>query len=1087
VGRKAPEADSDASASRSLAGATEGAAQAAAATDSEERYHSLFQTGVAAVLLLDLQGRIVEANAVAVAAAGCPKEVLVGTEISRYLPPGAAANVQRAIRAVLRGRSLQFETDTVGGDGCQRCWRVAAGPVRIGSRVTNVVVTAVDLTGEKRALAALAASEERYRMVERATDNVIWEWRVRDDTAHFSENLLAVFGYPGGHKDRAFQWWRERVHPDDLEEVAHREFDALQRGEQTYRVEYRFRRANGEYAWIVDTGFMVLDAKGNLERVVGSFRDATREKEAQAALAASEERFRLAQQATNDVVFEIDFAKDECVASDSLVDILGYPGGRYTNAQDWWRKRVHPDDYEGVLAAQKRSIETGDLVPNEYRIRRADGSWAVVRTRGFIVRDAQGNPVRMLATLADITEQKAAEQALRDGKRMLETVLERLPVGVLIAEAPSGRPLTLNRSLIQILGRRAPSRNWREYTGIGACDTSGRPLSAEEYPVAKALLSGRPVYGDVIQIPRTGGGLKPIKVDAVPVRDDAGRLVAVVGVVADVTDQLRREAWLNALAEAGRASNSNLGTRELATRLLRAAVPVVADYCSLRLFGSDGTQQFVLAENRYPDRDGIVREIVERLAAGEMPRPIEQVLEKGEPMLIEDGAENALRHGLSRDLTGLIQQIKSTSAVLVPVRSEDRTVGVVSFVMADSGRRYSRPDVPYATRYAEQMWLALENARLYADLQVSDRAKGTFLATLGHELRNPLAGIRNAVEVLRLTMSPDPATTPTLETLDRQARVMTRLVDDLLDVSRIESGKLTLRCEILDLRRVLRDAIETVRPLLSAKQHVLEEVFPSEPVPVDGDPVRLAQVFGNILHNSAKFTPDFGSIRVSLRTLEDNVEVVIQDNGAGIEEEFMPRLFDLFVQAPETSGRRQEGLGIGLPLAKQLVQMHGGTISASSDGAGRGCSVTVTLPLVRPYGAPNEPHQVVAESRAARRILIVDDNVDAAESLSRILKVWGHEARCVFDAASALKATEQADFDGWNTIVLDIGLPDLDGFELARRLRAAGFGGRIIAVTGYGEDSDRERSLTAGIDAHLVKPVDFCVLEAAITGQGEDA
>lgn len=1064
----------------------EGAEEAARATsmrDSVPGYRPLFESGVAAVLLLDLRGRVLDANRVAVEAAGCPKESLLGADIGRFLPPEDARNSRRALALIARGRTIRPTSISVGDGDRRRHWKASAGPVLVGGRVRAALVTAVDLTEERRALAALADSEERYRMVERATDNVIWEWRVSDDTATFSSNLQKVFGYPGGHMNRAFEWWRERVHPDDLKNVAHRELEALERGEQVYRVEYRFRRSNGEYAYVVDTGFMVLDREGNLERVVGSFRDATWEKEAQAALASSEERYRLAQKATNDVVYETDLLKDECVISDNLMDVLGYPGGRYANATDRWREFVHPDDREAAVAITQAGIETGNLTSNEYRLRKADGTWAVVKVRGIVVRDSQGNPVRILGAMTDVTEQRAAEQAIRDGKRLLETVLERLPVGVLIVEAPSGRPLVRNRRLTQIIGRRQLSGSWHDYVNYAARDREGRLLKAEEFPLAKALLSGRPVYGEIVQVPRNGGGLKPVRIDAVPVRDDTARVAAVVCVVDDVSEQVRREAWLSALTDAGLVIGSDPDISRLATRLLRGAVPLVADFCSIRLVGADGSPRLLLAEHRLSGQNEVLEEILKRMSSGETPGPVREVMEKGEAILLEDHPADAMRDGLPPDLAELVGRARAKSAVLVPVRGENRTVGVVTFAMADSGRRYSRPDLTYATRYAEQMWLALENARLYSELQVSDRAKGTFLATLGHELRNPLAGIRNALELLRLTVSPDPVTTPTLESLDRQTRVMTRLVDDLLDVSRIESGKWTLRCEALDLRDALREAIDTVRPLLNARRHALDVSLPPHPVPVDGDPVRLAQVFGNILHNAAKYTPDCGSIRVSLRVHGDSAEVTFQDNGCGIPEELMPRLFDLFVQAPDRPGIHQDGLGIGLPLARQLVKMHGGTVTAASDGPGRGSTFTVALPLARPYDSRQSPPEAVCEGGAPLRVLIVDDNTDAAESLGRILRIRGHEARCVPDATAALEAASPPGSAGWDVILLDIGLPDMDGFELARRLRAAGYQGRIIAVTGYGGESDRERSAAAGIDTHLVKPVDFAVLEAVLSGE----
>ncbi len=366
-------------------------------------------------------------------------------------------------------------------------------------------------------------------------------------------------------------------------------------------------------------------------------------------------------------------------------------------------------------------------------------------------------------------------------------------------------------------------------------------------------------------------------------------------------------------------------------------------------------------------------------------------------------------------------------------------------------------------------------------LAEADRRKDDFLALLGHELRNPLAPIKTAVQVMRLS-GPDggEAVRSGLEVIERQVGHLTRLVDDLLDVSRIARGKVALRRGRVELARVVADAVEACGTQLTARRHKLDVSLTSEPVVLEADPTRLAQVFGNLLANAARYTPEAGHIRLTAERAGGDVVVRVVDNGVGIRPEFLPRVFDLFAQAdPALTG--QAGLGLGLTLVKSLVEMHGGTVSAHSEGPGRGSEFVVRLPVAAEAGAagavPSESNKVDAP---ARRVLIVDDNVDGARTLAVLLKLHGHEVRTVHEGAAALDAA--ADF-GPDVVLLDIGLPGgLSGYDLAPRLRELpGLGGLLlVALTGYGQEEDKRRAAEAGFDAHLTKPADLPELQALL-------
>jgi signal transduction histidine kinase len=355
------------------------------------------------------------------------------------------------------------------------------------------------------------------------------------------------------------------------------------------------------------------------------------------------------------------------------------------------------------------------------------------------------------------------------------------------------------------------------------------------------------------------------------------------------------------------------------------------------------------------------------------------------------------------------------------------------------------------------------------ELRQADRRKDEFLAMLAHELRNPLAPIRTASELLpRLVPPGDARVDSTLSVVRRQVGQLTRLVDDLLDVSRITQGRIELQRTKLDMASIVAEALESTAPLIEERRHALVQRIDTGGLFVEGDGTRLVQCVSNILANAAKYTDPGGEIRLELRRDSDSAVVCVQDNGIGISVEMLPRVFDLFVQSERSLDRSQGGLGIGLSVVRRLVDMHCGEVTARSAGVGRGSTFEIRLPLVT---APAAIEFVADTSkRNHRRVLVVDDNRDAADSLSMLLQIQGHEVQTAYDGAEALK---MASGFGADLVLLDIGLPSMNGFEVAKRLRSGGSLARLVALSGYGQPEDVQRSREAGFDAHLVKPVDF--------------
>jgi signal transduction histidine kinase len=365
-------------------------------------------------------------------------------------------------------------------------------------------------------------------------------------------------------------------------------------------------------------------------------------------------------------------------------------------------------------------------------------------------------------------------------------------------------------------------------------------------------------------------------------------------------------------------------------------------------------------------------------------------------------------------------------------------------------------------------------------LREADRRKDEFLATLAHELRNPLAPIRNGIEVLKHAPADPVAGRAVLEMMDRQLAQMVRLVDDLLDVSRISRGKIELRTEPVELSAAIRNALETNRQAIEAAGHELVVDVPAEKILVEADLTRLSQVLANLLDNAAKYTPHGGRITLSVEAGADEVGVRVRDNGIGIPEHMIGQVFDLFTQVDGSLEKSQSGLGIGLTIVKRLVEMHGGRVAAHSEGPGKGTEFVVRLPRLASAPAPDNLPHASSPRGPHRRILVVDDNRDAAESMAMMLEIIGHETSMAHDGHQALEVAEAFRPD---TILLDIGMPGMNGYETCRRLRETPRGRDmvVVALTGWGQDEDRERSREAGFDHHLTKPVELATLQALLT------
>jgi signal transduction histidine kinase/ActR/RegA family two-component response regulator len=370
----------------------------------------------------------------------------------------------------------------------------------------------------------------------------------------------------------------------------------------------------------------------------------------------------------------------------------------------------------------------------------------------------------------------------------------------------------------------------------------------------------------------------------------------------------------------------------------------------------------------------------------------------------------------------------------------------------------------------------------------ANRDKEQFLAMLAHELRNPLAPISNALAILRRNTSPNPTLTWVHDIVKRQVDQLTHLLNELLEVSRLTSGKVLLKKRPTDIAETMRFAVEATQPLVRSRGQHLSVDYPAQRLVVDGDPTRLVQIFSNLLHNAAKYTPEAGFVRLAAARQGEMVVLRVNDNGCGIAAESLPHVFDLFTQEGRSLEHAQGGLGIGLAVVRSLVELHGGTVGATSPGVGQGSEFFVALPLMKnpPLGVQETSDGALEAPGTSFRIALIDDNVDANDSLSAVLRMMGHEVFTAFDGNAAYELVRESHHQ---IVLCDIGLPGMDGYEVIKRLRETMKGPMpvMIALTGYGQPEDRARALEAGFDHHLTKPVDVEALLRLIAAHGERA
>jgi PAS domain S-box-containing protein len=884
---------------------------------------------------------------------------------------------------------------------------------------------------------ALRRSESRYRALVEATSQVVWSWSPDGGPGDFADTQRwweELTGQTPEEQGDGTVGWLAVVHPEDRDTAAPAWRNSLASG-KPYRVEYRVKAREGVWRHIQARGVPIRDHTGSILEWVGTLDDVTERRVAEETALLSEVRFReLFEQSPLSIqifapdgrTLRVNRAWEELwgLTLDQLADynLLGDPQLEAKGVAPYLRRAVAGEAVT-IPAIQYDPEETiPGRTSHENPIR-----W--VSAVAYPLKGLDGRVQEVVLIHQDVTLRHLAEEAVRKNEAWLQTVCDSLP------------------ALVSYVGTdlryRFVNKAYEEWFGLPTADILGKTipdvLGQEDFALRRhgveAALAGEQVRFEALTRHKRLG-CRMTEIIYTPHWEGSG-VVGFFVHVHDVTERTRVEEDLaRVMAES-----------EKRRRLYEAILSSTPDF--VYVFSLDYRILYanasLIAMWGYSLKDTIGKTFLE---VGYEPwhaemhcREIDQVRETRKPIRGEV------------PFTGTSGR-RIYDYIFVPVLGADGEVEAVAGTTRDMTERK-----------------AMEN-----ELRETDRKKDDFIALLAHELRNPLAPIRNGLQVMRLAGKDPVALTSAREMMDRQLSHMVRLIDDLLDISRINRSKMALRRERVLLADVMGSAMEAARPLIEAAGHELTVTLPVTPVAIDGDPVRLAQVFSNLLTNSAKYTEQGGRIRLRADRSGGHVVVSIRDNGIGIPEQSLPRIFDMFSQVDRSIERTTGGLGIGLALVKGLVEMHGGTVAAASGGIGKGSVFTVTLPLASQDARTATTQETIPLHAVRRRVLVVDDNRDGAESMALMLHLLGDEVRTANDGVEAVALAEAFRPE---VILMDVGMPRLNGLEATRRIREQPWGQdmTIIALTGWGQEGDLERSREAGCDAHLVKPVNLNDLE----------
>ena len=800
------------------------------------------------------------------------------------------------------------------------------------------------------------------------------------------------------------------------------------------------------------------------------------------ALSESERRFRALVTASSDVVYGMspDWAEMQ------PLDGRGFIPDSESAIRDWMHKNVPPFEHARIQDAIREAVARKETFELEHQVLRVDGTLGWTFSRAVPILDDDGHIVEWFGMASDVTSRKEAEEERRrldEGRRL---ALDSAQLGSWNMD-PATQELETDERFRAIFGIAGDHISFRDAVDI--IHPEDRDRVGDAIAASTRLDDSQP-YSLEYRVVHPDGSTRWVfaKGRANIAGEGSDRqLTSFDGTLADITDRKqaeeatrRRTLQLQKLTDIANRINSAhdvnsvvgvvteearnlIGTHQAATSMvLNPHFPQPHNVVSV-----SGKRPY---EFLPPDIDGL--ETYEALNATNKPIRLTQSELDADPRW--------------RTLGRLAGPALSPNGWLAAplVGRNGKIMGLIQLSDKEEGD-FTEDDEVILVQLSQLTAIAIQNARLYQELRSNDERKDEFLAMLAHELRNPLSAIGNAVKVASKTDAREHIVW-SMEVITRQMQHLSRLIDDLLDVSRITRGKIELRRGVMDATPILESAASTVRTLVEERKHTLELAIEPGNLWVNVDPTRLEQIFVNLLNNAAKYSENGGHIRLSARRERKEVVISIKDKGVGILPEKLPEMFELFAQADRSLARSEGGLGIGLTVVKKLVELHGGIITAESEGLGKGSEFVIRLPAARKATAATSPAGVPPERAVKQaRILVVDDNVDTARGMSRLLKLIGHDVAVAHNGPEAIEVAKEYNPE---FILLDIGLPGMSGYEVASQLRRDECckDALIVAVSGYGQDEDRRRSKDAGFDYHLTKPLDHDALISLLSAGASD-
>ncbi|AFY85235.1 PAS domain S-box protein [Oscillatoria acuminata] len=1058
------------------------------------------------VVILDRQGRIVGFNQACETMTGYCFAEMQGLYIwDRLLVPEEIESVKRVFENL---RSTAMPNEYV------NAWLTKEGSRRAiawsntvlcdaQGEMEYIIATGIDISDRYAAEAALRQSTERFQIAAENTSDLIYEWEIATGRVEWFGNIDEQLGYEAGSFVRTRQTWLDCLHPSDRERVE----NAIDRHLQTrepFDEEYQIQRADGIYLYWSDRGTALWNEQGQAYKWIGATTDITLRQWAQTEIIklnrTLKRRVKELQTLLKFIPIGIAISEDPHCEQIRFNSVLAHTLGISSPVLP------HFNPLPEATADGFKLYHNGqELAPEEFPMRYAathqvevlefevdaiheDGRVIEFLTYAAPILDEEGQTRGTVGAFVDITHRKQIEEALRNSEELYRSLAEALPQMIFLCTCqgkleycnPSGLNY-MGLSLEQIL----------EQSTLELIHPSDR---AEALAQWRNTIATETSYEIEVRLQRWDGLYRWHTLRLNPITGVGDRLLKWLGTATDIDDRKRSQQQERFLATASSVLANSLDYQTTLDSLAHLTVPSIADWCAIDVVEKDGTIERLAVAHTDPAKEELAKELFRRYPPKkEATTGQANVFRTGQSELYPHIPDSVLVEAASdAEHLRILRELRLNSGMFVPLKARGRTLGTITFMLEVGSRCYDRTDLMLAEKLAHRAAIALDNARLYREAQDANRLKDEFLATLSHELRTPLNCILGWSQILRNRRLSEEKMGLALETIERNARLQFQLIEDLLDVSRIITGKLRLNVTSVSLSKAIEEAIESVRPAAEAKHIQLRTQLDFHAGPVSGDRDRLQQIVWNLLSNAIKFTPSEGCVTVILEQFQTSIQIRIVDTGQGIKREFLPYVFDRFRQADSSSTRAYNGLGLGLAIVRHLTELHGGTVSADSPGLGKGAMFTVELPLMPRCELPErnesqaldvEPLQELNPTTSLEgvRVLVVDDEADARGLLTLVLEECGAQVQAAASVRQALIAIPQF---YPQVLISDIAMPEEDGYTLIYQIRRMELseGGYLpaAAVTAYARSEDRTRALKAGYDIHLPKPVDTAELIAVV-------